>query len=231
MTRPEQRVEAAPLKKAGPSPWPPRLALAAALAPVGWLGGRALLGDLGANPVEEVLNRLGLYAITFLLASLACTPLQRLLGWSWALRVRKTLGLAAFFWALAHVLFYVGIDQGLDLRGLWEDVLKHRFVFLGMAALLTLLPLALTSTKAMERRLGFRRWKRLHRLAYAAGALACAHFYLRFKLPEAWPILAAVLLALLLAARLWTPSGRKGARAAEPQAPAAAASAPEASVR
>jgi sulfoxide reductase heme-binding subunit YedZ len=204
-------------RKAGPSPWPPRLALLAALAPVGWLGGRALLGDLGANPVEEVLNRLGLHAIAFLLASLACTPLQRLLGWSWALRVRKTLGLAAFFWALAHVLFYVGIDQGLDLRGLWDDVVKHRFIFLGMAALLLLFPLAVTSTKAMERRLGFRRWKRLHRLSYAAGALACAHFYLRFKLPEAWPIAAAALLALLLAARLWTPSA-PGKRPATPRA-------------
>ena len=202
-------------KKAGPSSWPPRLALLAALSPIAWLGARAGLGDLGANPIEEVLNRLGLYAITFLLASLACTPLQRFLGWSWALRVRKTLGLAAFFWALTHVLFYVGIDQGLDLRGLWDDVLKHRFVFLGMAALVVLFPLALTSTKAMERRLGFRWWKRLHRLAYAAGALACAHFYLRFKLPEPWPIAAAALLALLLAARLWNPSSRPAARPGE----------------
>jgi sulfoxide reductase heme-binding subunit YedZ len=199
-------------RKAGPSPWPPRLALLASLAPIAWLGGRALLGDLGANPVEEVLNRLGLYAITFLLASLACTPLQRFLGWSWALRVRKTLGLAAFSWALAHVLFYVVIDQGLDLRGLVDDVLKHRFVFLGMAALSLLVPLALTSTKGMEKRLGFRRWKRLHRLVYAAGALACAHFYLRFKLPEPGPIAAAALLAVLLASRLWPPGARKAAR-------------------
>jgi sulfoxide reductase heme-binding subunit YedZ len=189
-------------QKAGPSPWPPRLALLTALAPLPWLAGRALLGNLGANPVEEVLNGLGLYAIGFLVASLACTPLQRLLGWSWALRVRKTLGLAAFFWALAHVTFYVAIDQGLDLGGLIEDVLKHRFVFLGMGALVLLLPLAVTSTKAMEKRLGFRNWKRLHRLAYLAGGLACAHFFLRFKLPETAPIATAALLTALLAARL-----------------------------
>jgi sulfoxide reductase heme-binding subunit YedZ len=205
--------------KAGPSPWPPRLALLAALAPIAWLGGRALLGDLGANPVEEVLNGLGLYAITFLIASLACTPLQRWLGWTWALRVRKTLGLAAFFWALAHVAFYVVIDQGLDLRGLVDDVLKHRFVFLGMGAFVLLLPLAITSTKAMEKRLGFRRWKRLHRLAYLAGALACVHFFLRFKLPEAAPLATGALLALLLLARLWSP----GAKKARPAPPTAAA--------
>jgi len=205
----EAALAGALVKKAGPSPWPPRLALAAALAPAAWLGARAVLGDLGANPVEEVLNALGLYAITFLLASLACTPAQRFLGQAWALRVRKTLGLAAFFWALAHVLFYVVIDQGLALGALLEDVLKHRFVFFGMAALVLLLPLALTSTKKMEQRLGFRRWKRLHRLAYAAGALACAHFYLRFKLPEVAPLGAAALLAVLLAARLVNPAARK----------------------
>jgi sulfoxide reductase heme-binding subunit YedZ len=202
--------------KAGPSPWPPRLALLAALAPGLWVGARALLGALGANPVEEVLNGLGLYAITFLLASLACTPLQRWLGWTWALRVRKTLGLAAFFWALAHVGFYVVIDQGLDLRGLLDDVLKHRFVFLGMAAFVLLLPLAVTSTKAMEKRLGFRRWKRLHRLAYVAGALACVHFFLRFKLPEAAPLATFALLLVLLLARLWSPRAKTGRTAPPP---------------
>ena len=97
--------------KAGPSPWPPRLALLAALSPAPWLAVRFATGRLGADPVAEVLNSLGLYAISFLLASLACTPLQRVLGWTWPLRVRKTLGLAAFFWALGHLSFYAGIDQ------------------------------------------------------------------------------------------------------------------------
>ena len=189
-------------RKVGPSPWPPRLALVAALAPIPWLALRALRGDLGANPVEELLHALGRYAIAFLVASLACTPLQRFLGWSWALRVRRTLGLAAFCWALTHVAVYLVLDQGLDLPGIAEDVLKHRFVFLGMGALLLLLPLAITSTKAMEKRLGFRRWKRLHRLAYVAGALACIHFFLRFKLPEAAPLATGALLAVLLLSRL-----------------------------
>jgi methionine sulfoxide reductase heme-binding subunit len=211
-------------KEKGPSRWPQRLALALCVLPAPVLAARFLLGGLGVNPVEAALNLLGLHAIVLLLASLACTPLARHLKWTQALLVRKTLGLAAFFWALAHVLFYAVIDQGLDLGALWKDVLQHRFVFLGMAALLLLLPLALTSTKAMEKRLGFRRWKRLHRLAYAAGALACTHYFLRFKLPEAGPIAAAAVLAVLLLSRVQffttvrkpSAGGAKGQRAGAP---------------
>ena len=191
-----------------PSPWPPRLALLAALLPAGWLGLRFATGRLGADPVAEALNSLGLYAISFLLASLACTPLQRVLGWSWTLRVRKTLGLAAFFWALGHLTFYAAVDQGLALGDIWADVVKRKFITLGMGTFLLLLPLAITSTKRMEKKLGFRNWKRLHRVVYLAGALACVHYFLRFKLPEAWPIAAGVLLLLLLGLRLRWPGWR-----------------------
>ena len=188
-----------------PSPWPPRLAVLAAVAPIPWLGLRFATGRLGADPVAEVLNSFGLYAITFLLASLACTPAQRVLGWTWPLRVRKTLGLAAFFWALGHLSFYAGVDQGFALGEIWKDVVKRKFITLGMATFLLLLPLAITSTKRMEKRLGFRRWKQLHRLSYAAGALACVHYFLRFKLPEAWPIAAGSILLLLLVLRIRWP--------------------------
>ena len=203
---------------ARPSPWPPRLALAAALAPIPWLGLRFATGRLGADPVAEALNSLGLYAISFLLASLACSPLQRVLGWNWALRVRKTLGLAAFFWALGHLSFYAGVDQGFALGDIFQDVVKRKFITLGMATFLLLVPLALTSTKRMEKRLGFRRWKLLHRLVYLAGATACLHYFLRFKLPEGWPIAAGVLLLLLLILRLrWPrPAAASAARAAPP---------------
>ena len=195
-------ASAAPTRKKGPSPWPPIAAIAGAAAPGVWLLTRALLGKLGADPVAEVLNSFGLYALSCLLASLACTPLQRISGWNWILRARKPLGLAAFFWALAHLSFYAGVDQGLAFGEIVKDVIKRPFITLGMGTFLLLLPLALTSTQRAQKWMGFRRWKRLHRLAYVAGGLACIHYYLRFKLPEAWPIAAAVLVSLLLLLRI-----------------------------
>jgi methionine sulfoxide reductase heme-binding subunit len=195
-------VVAARPAKHGPSPWPPRLAMTLAFLPGAWLLARGLRGRLGADPVDEVLNALGLYAICFLLGSLACTPLQKLSGWTWPVRVRKHLGLAAFFYALLHLSCYAFVDQGFAFSEILKDVLKRPFITLGMGAFLLLLPLALTSFKRAEKRLGFRRWKRLHRLAYLAGVLACIHFYLRFKLPERLPIAFGILLLILLGFRL-----------------------------
>lgn len=162
----------------------------------------ALQGWLGANPVETVLDTLGWFALVLLLASLACTPLHFVMGFKWPMRIRKTLGLAAFAWALLHVLVYLGVDQGLDLDAIWEDVRKHKFVFFGAAAFTLLVPLALTSTKGMVRRLGYARWKALHRLVYPSALLAGLHYLFRFKLVEPGPVFALCFLALLLGARL-----------------------------
>lgn len=205
-------VERAPARPPDPAS---RLALLAALAPAPVLGARALLGRLGANPVEAVQNQLGWCALVLLLSSLACTPLHEVAGWGWPLRVRRTLGLAAFAWALLHVCFYAGVDQGLDLGAIWDDVRKHRFVFFGAGAFVLLVPLALTSTRRSVRRLGFRRWKALHRLVYLGAALAGLHYLWRFKLVEPGPVLALSLLALLLFARVAgrVRSTRKASRA------------------
>jgi methionine sulfoxide reductase heme-binding subunit len=182
-------------------PWLKPLVFACAATPLLWLGSRAVRGTLGPDPVAEVLNRLGLYAISLLFCSLACTPLQIALGWSWPLRVRRMLGLFAFFYATLHLSTYVFVDQGLDLGSIGKDIAKRRFVTVGFAAWCMLLPLAVTSTQGWVRRLGFRRWKALHRLAYVAAVLACIHFIWRFKTALLQPVLFTVLLAVLLAIR------------------------------
>jgi len=174
-------------------------AFAACCLPLLWLAVQFAIGGLGPNPIEELLDDLGYTAFVLLALTLACTPAQLLLGWNWPIRIRKLLGDFCFFYACLHLLTYAVLDQGLDFGGIVSDVLKHKFIFLGMATWLLLLPLAITSTQGWQRRLGFRRWKRLHRVVYLAGGLASFHFLLRFKTPKletiAW---MAVMAALLL---------------------------------
>ena len=162
----------------------------------------ALLGLLGANPIAEALNRLGLTTLIFLLAALACTPLKLLSGWTWPIKLRRMLGLFGFFYALLHLTTYAAIDQGLDIHAIFADVTKRRFIFVGFAAFLTLIPLAATSTAASVRRLGFVRWKRLHRLAYLAAALGVVHFIWRVKKDVREPLVYGSILAALLLVRL-----------------------------
>lgn len=177
------------------------LAFAASCLPLLFLGVQALRGGLGANPVEELLNDLGYTAFVLLALTLACTPAQRLLHWNWALRIRRLLGDFCFFYASLHLLTYLVLDQGFDFGAVAHDALKHKFIFLGMATWLLLLPLALTSTQGWQKRLGFRRWKRLHRLVYLAGGLASFHFLLRFKTPRVETLLWMSAIALLLLIR------------------------------
>ena len=178
------------------------LVFLAAASPLLWLAGRALRGALGPDPVAEVLNRLGLYTLVLLLCSLACTPLQLVLRWKWPLRVRRMLGLFAFFYASLHLTTYVAVDQGLDLASIGKDIVKRRFVTVGFAAWCCLFPLAVTSTQGWVKRLGFRRWKALHRLVYLAGVLAIFHFVWRFKTALLEPVIAGATLFVLLAIRL-----------------------------
>ena len=174
------------------------VAFAACCLPLVWLAWQFVTGGLGANPIEALLNDLGYFAFVLLALTLACTPLQILLGWNWPIRIRKLLGDFCFFYACLHMLTYTVLDQGFDFRGIATDVLKNKFIFLGMATWLLLLPLAVTSTQGWQRRLGFRRWKRLHRVVYLAGGLASFHFLLRFKTPKvetlAWMGVICVLL-------------------------------------
>jgi len=158
--------------------------------------------SLGANPIEELLHALGRWGLKILLLTLAITPLRRWTGWNWLIRFRRMLGLFAFFYIVLHFLVYAILDQGLDIEAIVEDVIKRPYITLGMAGLLMLIPLAVTSTKGMMRRLG-KRWQKLHRLVYAIAVVAVWHFYWQVKLDTLEPILYALVLAGLLGVRVY----------------------------
>ncbi len=185
-----------------PLPWLKPAVLTGGLVPAAVLAWRGLRGTLGANPIAEVLNQLGLLALIFLVAGLACTPLKKAFQWTWPIRLRRLLGLLAFFYATSHVLTYVGADQGFALGPLLADVWKRKFIFVGVAAWLLLVPLAVTSTDASVRKLGFKRWQLLHRAVYLSAGLAAVHFILRVKKDLTEPGAYAVVLAVLLATRV-----------------------------
>ena len=157
---------------------------------------------LGANPIEEMLHALGRWGLKFLLLTLAITPLRRWTGWNWLIRFRRMLGLFTFFYIVLHFLVYAVLDQGLDIEAIVEDVLKRPYITLGMAGLLMLIPLAVTSTKGMMRRLG-KRWQKLHRLVYVIAVVAVWHFYWQVKLDTLEPTLYALVLAGLLGVRVY----------------------------
>lgn len=175
------------------------------LLPLGFLTASAFsvagLG-LGANPIEALLHELGRWGLKFLLLTLTITPLRRWTRWNWLLRFRRMLGLFAFFYILLHFVVYAVLDQSLDLAAIIEDVLKRPYITLGMAALIMLVPLAITSTKSMMRRLG-RRWQKLHRLVYVIAILAVWHFYWQVKLDTLDPAVYALILAGLLGTRVY----------------------------
>ena len=182
--------------------WLKPAVFAGALAPLAAILWNAAHGNLGANPIAEALNELGLTALVLLLASLACTPLREIFNWPWAVGLRRMLGLFAFFYAALHATTYAFLDQGGRLSAIFADVTKRPFIFAGFAAFLLLIPLAATSTAASVRRLGFPRWKRLHRLVYLAGALAVFHFLLRVKKDVSEPVVYITILATFLLARI-----------------------------
>ena len=194
--------------------WLKPAVFAGALAPLAAIVWNATHGNLGANPVAEALNELGLTALVFLVASLACTPVREVLDWPWAVGLRRTLGLFAFFYALLHATTYSLIDQRGNLRAIFADVTKRPFIIAGFLAFLILIPLAATSTAKAVQRLGFPRWKRLHRLAYLAGGLAVVHFVLRVKKDVREPAVYGAILAVLLLARVALWAKRRAARAA-----------------
>lgn len=171
------------------------------LSPLLWTGFSFATDDLGANPIETVLHWAGRSALIFLLAGLAITPLRRLTGWNQTIKVRRLVGLFAFFYAFLHLSIYLGLDQGFAWSFILEDVVERPFITVGAAAFLLLVPLALTSTKGWIRRLG-KRWQRLHRLVYPAAVLGVLHFYWKVKADTFWPLVAASILAGLLLIRV-----------------------------
>lgn len=174
-----------------------------------------------ADPFKQTLQYTGEWGLRFLLTGLALTPLRRVTGWSWPARYRRTIGLYGFFYIVFHLLAYVALDQTFDWGAIWVDLTKRPYIIIGMAAFALLVPLAVTSTNGMIRRVGGRRWRQLHRLVYVVPPLGALHYFLLTKFDKSWPLFYGVLAGLLLLARIKTiatvlPSRRQNAVAADP---------------
>ncbi|MEO8314867.1 MAG: protein-methionine-sulfoxide reductase heme-binding subunit MsrQ [Pseudomonadota bacterium] len=157
--------------------------------------------DLGADPVNRLLHACGITTLNLLLITLAVTPLRQLTGWNSIVRLRRMLGLFAFFYVLAHFTVYAWLDQQLDLKAVGADIVKRPYITIGMLALLLLIPLAVTSTNGMMRRLG-RRWTSLHKLVYVITALGVWHFWWQVKKDIREPLLYVGMFAVLMAWRI-----------------------------
>ena len=160
-----------------------------------------LTGRLGANPVEEIQDRFGNWALRLIMITLAVTPLRRLTGWGWLSRFRRMLGLFTFFYVAMHFLTWLILDQGVQLSAILEDLVERPFITLGFAAFILLTALAATSTDGMRRRLG-RRWQTLHNATYVIAILGVWHYWWQVKQDITEPLIYAVILAVLLGARI-----------------------------
>lgn len=170
------------------------------LIPLGLLLWDLLQDNLGANPIEEVIHQTGDWTLRFLLITLSLTPLRQITGSGTWIQFRRMMGLYAFFYACLHLLSYVVLDQFFDWPAILKDIIKHPYITVGFAAWLMLVPLALTSTKGMMRRLG-RRWKSLHKLVYVIAVFGVIHYAWLVKADYREPIIYGLILALLLGMR------------------------------
>jgi sulfoxide reductase heme-binding subunit YedZ len=173
----------------------------AGMLPAVWTFYLGLTDQLGADPQNTLERTLGLWALRFLVAALAITPLRRLGGPN-LVRYRRAIGLLAFYYACLHLSVYLLLDKGLDLAAIWADIVRRPYITVGMLAFTILVPLAITSNAPMIRRLGARAWQRLHRLVYVAAAAGALHFLLLVKVWWGEPLVYVGLVALLLLFRL-----------------------------
>ncbi|HEX7087595.1 MAG TPA: protein-methionine-sulfoxide reductase heme-binding subunit MsrQ [Vicinamibacterales bacterium] len=179
------------------------LVFLAALVPFGALVYGAFADTLGANPLDAITDETGTWTLRFLVLTLLITPLRRWTGWNWLIRYRRMLGLFAFFYGSLHFLTYIWFDQFFDLAEITADIGRRPFITVGFSAFVLMVPLAATSTAGWIRRLGGRRWNRLHRLVYASATLAVVHYLWLVKADTSRPVRYGVIIGILLAARLW----------------------------
>ena len=177
-------------------------AFAACLGPLAALGWKAYQHALGANPIEVITHATGDWTLRFLLITLAITPLRKLLKQPWLIRFRRMFGLFAFFYVSLHFLTYIWLDKFFDLHDMLADIAKRRFITVGFAGFLLLIPLALTSTAGWIRRLGGKRWQALHRLIYLSAIAGVIHYIWLVKADLRKPLQYAFILAVLLAYRV-----------------------------
>ena len=180
----------------------------ACLFPFGQLAYKAYTGDLGVNPIEFITHFTGDWVLIFLLATLSVTPLRKITGWNDLIKFRRMLGLFAFFYALLHFSTYLVLDHFFDFQRIAKDILKRPYVTVGFTAFVIMIPLAITSTAGMIRRLG-KRWQQLHRLVYVAAIAGVIHFYWLVKADIRRPLQYGGVLVLLLGYRVavnkWRP--------------------------
>lgn len=180
--------------------WIKPLVFILCLLPLSWLIFALLTDQLGANPIEELTRETGEWTLRLLLVTLCMTPLRLAFGWTLPVRVRRMLGLFAFFYVCVHLTTYIWLDQFFDWGEILRDIYKRRFITVGMLAFVLMVPLALTSTHKMMKRLG-RNWKRLHQLVYVIPALGVLHFWWLVKADVRAPLVYAAILLVLLAMR------------------------------
>ena len=172
------------------------------LLPLGWLIWGGFNGQLGANPIEAITHSTGDWTLRFLLLTLAVTPARQLLNWPQLIKYRRMLGLYVFFYAVLHFLTYIVFDHFFDLNEILKDIVKRPYITVGFAALVFLIPLAVTSTNKMMKRLG-KNWKKLHQLVYVIATLGVLHFLWLVKADIRQPTIYGLLLIILLGYRAW----------------------------
>jgi sulfoxide reductase heme-binding subunit YedZ len=174
----------------------------ACLAPFLNLAYGMIWGDLGANPVEVITNTTGIWTLRLLSVTIAITPIRWLTKWNAIIQYRRMIGLFAFFYGTVHFLIYFVLDRSLMFDGLWEDIVLRPYITMGFTAFVLLIPLAVTSTRGWVRRLGGRRWNRLHKLVYVSASLGVVHYWWKVKLDVSDPMVYAAIVAVLLGVRV-----------------------------
>lgn len=180
------------------------------LMPLTRLVAGGFLGRLGVNPLEFITRSTGTWTLVFVLVTLAVTPLRRITGWHWLARLRRMLGLYAYFYGLLHFTTFIWLDHFFDVSAIAKDIVKRPFVTIGFAAFAIMVPLAVTSTDAMVRRLGGRKWMALHKLVYALAICGVIHYWWLVKRDVTQPAIYALVLALLLGYRAVSASRKSG---------------------
>jgi sulfoxide reductase heme-binding subunit YedZ len=188
------------------------------LLPLAALGWRALHGELTANPIEFITHATGDWTLRFLVITLCITPFRKILHLPELIRFRRMLGLFAFFYACLHFTTYIWLDKFFDLSEMWKDIAKRKYITVGFTAFLLLIPLAVTSTAGWIRRLGGKRWQRLHRLIYFSAALGVIHYYWLVKSAVIRPLTYGAIVAILLLWRLFSSLAKKTQLRVDPAA-------------
>jgi len=191
------------------STWSKPVLFVVCLSPLAGLGWRALHGELTANPIEFITHATGDWTLRFLIITLCVTPFRKILHLPELIRFRRMLGLFAFFYACLHFTTYIWLDKFFDLSEIWKDIAKRKYITVGFTAFLLLIPLAVTSTVGWIRRLGGKRWQRLHRLIYFSATLGVIHYYWLVKSAVIRPLTYGVIVAVLLLWRLFASLSKK----------------------